>query len=80
MEQIVDFLPRASINRLIFHPLERVITLRNNNTLGRVATALVIIGLFFAMATDGDLPLLWTRLLFGALVVFDVLMIDWLVR
>ncbi len=80
MAQIVNSLPRFSISRPRLHPVERLVSLRNNNTLGRVAAVLVFIGLFFAMATDGDLPLLWSRLLFGALIVFDVLMVDWLIR
>jgi hypothetical protein len=80
MEQSAHRVHSISFRRFRIHPLTWLAELRRNNTLGQVSAVLVFIGLAFAMATDGELSLLWSRLLFGALIILDVLMVDWLIR
>jgi hypothetical protein len=45
---------------------------------GPIAAALLAVGLVFAIATDGSLPVIWSRLLFGSLFVLNIVMTDWL--
>lgn len=47
---------------------------------GPVATMLLAVGLTVAIATDGSLPVIWSRALFGVLFVLNVIMIDWLTK
>jgi hypothetical protein len=45
---------------------------------GPIAAALLAVGLVFAIAMDGSLTVMWSRILFGSLFVLNIVMTDWL--
>jgi hypothetical protein len=47
---------------------------------GPIAAALLAVGIVFAIATDGSLPVIWSRALFGLLFVLNIVMADWLTK
>jgi hypothetical protein len=47
---------------------------------GPVALVVLIAGLMFAIATDGNLPVMWSRALFASLFVSNVVVTDWLIK
>ena len=45
-----------------------------------LVAALLALGLIVAVVTDGALPGLWSKALFGVLLVLDGITIEWLTR
>ena len=45
-----------------------------------LVAALLALGLVAAVVTDGALPGLWSKALFGVLLVLDAITIEWLTR
>ncbi|MCC6790629.1 MAG: hypothetical protein IT336_03035 [Thermomicrobiales bacterium] len=58
----------------------RVHEVVHGRRVGPVALAILIAGLTLAVAMDGSLPELWSRILFGALIVADIIVVDWLIN
>jgi hypothetical protein len=48
--------------------------------IGPAALVLLIVGLMFAIATDGNLPVVWSRALFALLFVSNLVVTNWLIR
>lgn len=48
--------------------------------IGPIALGVLLGGLAVAIAFDGSLPLIWSRILFGALFVANLIVADWLIR
>ena len=52
----------------------------SRSRIGPIALGLLLAGLATAIAVDGQLPSAWTRLLFGVLLVLDLVAAEWLTR
>lgn len=48
--------------------------------IGPIALAVLLGGLVVAIAFDGSLPFVWSRILFGGLFVANLIVTDWLIR
>ena len=53
---------------------------RGRKALHPLVAALLALGLVVAVVTDGALPDLWSKALFGVLLVLDGVTIEWLTR
>lgn len=78
MEQTLnsDGLKRDLTN---FWMISRLRAVRRNEA-GPAAVAILVVGLLAAIALDGNIPVLWSRVLFGVLFLTDLVAIDWLTR
>ena len=54
--------------------------MRRSLEVGPVALVVLIAGLLVAIATDGDLPVMWSRALFASLFVSNLVVTDWLIK